>query len=383
MFNENDKYVKEPVIKVIGVGGGGGNAIDRMIENGVKGVEFVSINTDQQVLRLSKADQRILIGKKTTGGLGAGTDPEIGRMAAEEAADEIRDCLSGTDMVFITTGMGGGTGSGATPVIARIAREEMGCLTVGVVTKPFSFEGPKRPIVAMEAISKLRPYVDSLIVIPNDRLLQITGRNTPYLEAFRIADKVLRQAVQGITEIIRNHGIFNVDFADVKKVMKDKGTALMGIGSASGQTRTKDAAQLAIKSPLLETSIDGATQAIVNITSSIDLSIYDIQEINNEIQSGSSTQIDFKTGLVINPGLGDEIIVTVIATGFETDPLENISMTHNTQVEEVEENEEIEEEKPKSRWLFGSKKNKDKEIKQSKNKKEKDNKGMDIPSWLR
>ena len=381
MFNRNDEYQKsQAVIKVIGVGGGGGNAVDRMIENGVSGVDFISVNTDQQALRRSKADTRILIGKKTTGGLGAGAHPEVGMAAAEEDADEIRDALSGTDMVFITAGMGGGTGSGAAPVVARIAREEMGCLTVGVVTKPFSFEGPERTVSALEAIHRLRPYVDTLIIIPNDRLLQITGRETPYLEAFRLADNVLRQAVQGITELINSPGVINVDFADVKTTMKDKGTALMGIGVAKGATRAKDAAQLAIKSPLLETSINGATRAIVNVTSSVNLSLYEMAEITNEIQSGSTTQINFINGCVINQELGDEIVVTVIATGFETDPLEQISVSNNSPIEDIQDPDEIFNEpeskpikKPRG-WFGGKKKNKNND---------KDDKGMDIPAWLR
>lgn len=379
MFNRNDEYQSQAIIKVIGVGGGGNNAVDRMIENGVSGAEFISINTDQQALRRSKADTRILIGKKTTGGLGAGANPEVGRKAAEEDQDEIRDALSGTDMVFITAGMGGGTGSGAAPVVARIAREEMGCLTVGVVTKPFSFEGPERTVSALEAIHNLRPYVDTLIVIPNDRLLQITGRETPYLEAFRLADNVLRQAVQGITELINSPGVINVDFADVRTTMKDKGTALMGIGVAKGATRAKDAAQLAIKSPLLETSINGATRAIVNVTSSVNLSLYEMAEITNEIQSGSSTRINFINGCVINQDLKDEIVVTVIATGFETDPLENLSVIHDVPIEEEQTDttpEDIFAKEPKQKkGLFG-KKNK-------KSKADKDDKGMDIPSWLR
>lgn len=377
MFDQNEQFLKDkPVIKVIGVGGGGCNAVDRMIENGVRGVEFVAVNTDNQVLKNSRADTTILIGKKTTRGLGAGADPEVGRIAAEEDAEDIKDMLSGTEMVFITTGMGGGTGSGATPVIARIAREEMGCLTVGVVTKPFSFEGPRRTNIALDAIHNLRPYVDSLIVIPNDRLLQITGRETSYLEAFRIADNVLRQAVQGITELINNLGVINVDYADVVKVMKNKGTALMGIGVASGQTKTKDAAQLAIKSPLLETSINGATKAIVNISSSVQLTAFDIQDISNEIQSGSNTQIDFKIGLVINPQLKDEVVVTVIATGFETDPLENINISKPIPTVEEEEVEDLKPAKPQKRGLFGKKDKKDKKSKG------KDSDSLGIPSWL-
>lgn len=370
MFNDFDEFTQKAVIKVVGVGGGGGNAIDRMIENGVKGVEFIAINTDAQVLKLSKADTRILIGKKTTGGLGAGADPEVGKKAAEEDSDEITDALLGADMVFITAGMGGGTGSGAAPVVARIAREELKCLTVGVVTKPFTYEGRKRMVVALDAIHALRPYVDTLIVIPNDRLLQTTGRDTPYLEAFREADNVLRQAVQGITELIDDPGIINVDFADVKTVMSNKGTALMGIGIASGETRAKDAAIKAIKSPLLETSINGATAAIVNVTSSYNLSLYEMDEILSEIQSGSTTEINFIHGCAINPELKDEIVVTVIATGFANDPLENITMA-STSMAGIEDEEK--EEEPKIKEKKGKKVKPDK----TKNKS-----SLDIPSWL-
>jgi len=235
MFNLDDKFNQKPTIKVIGIGGGGGSAVNRMIENEVRGVEFVAMNTDAQVLRLSKADIRLQLGKTLTRGLGAGANPDVGRQAALESEDEIREMLAETDMVFITAGMGGGTGTGASSVVARIARE-MGCLTIGVVTKPFGFEGRKRASVALQGLEELKPYVDTLIVIPNDKLFYIVDKNTPYLDAFREADNVLRQGVQGITEIIAVPGVVNVDFADIKTVMKDKGTALMGIGLAEGET---------------------------------------------------------------------------------------------------------------------------------------------------
>ncbi|MBU1145447.1 MAG: cell division protein FtsZ [Firmicutes bacterium] len=320
MFDLNDKFNQKPNIKVIGVGGGGGSAINRMIENDVQGVEFVAMNTDAQVLKLSKADVRVQLGKMLTRGLGAGASPDVGRQAALESEDEIRDLLAETDMVFITAGMGGGTGTGAAPVIARIARE-MGCLTIGIVTKPFGFEGRKRASVAMQGLEELKPFVDTLIVIPNDKLLYIVDKNTPYLDAFREADNVLRQGVQGITEIIAVPGVVNVDFADVKTVMKDKGTALMGIGIAEGENRAVEAARAAIRSPLLETSINGATDAIVNITSGYDASLYEINEIIEEIQKSSTTDINVIYGSAINSDLEDEIIVTVIATGFSEDPL--------------------------------------------------------------
>ncbi len=325
MYNQYDQFSQHAVIKVVGVGGGGGSAVDRMVENDVSGVEFVAINTDSQALKKSKADVRILLGRKTTEGLGAGADPDVGRRAAEEAADEIRDNLSGADMVFITAGMGGGTGSGASPVVAKIARE-MKCLTIGVVTKPFSFEGPKRMSVALNAIEELRPYVDALIVIPNDRLLITSGgEDISIFDTFRKADNVLRSAVQGITEIINEEGLINVDFADVRTTLKDKGTALMGIGMASGDNRGIVAANLAIRSPLLETSIDGATSAIVNITASTKVTINEIQSIIHEIQNSSSKTLDIIWGQAINKTFDDQIVVTVIATGFATDPLKNIN----------------------------------------------------------
>ncbi|MDY0140013.1 MAG: cell division protein FtsZ, partial [Candidatus Izemoplasmatales bacterium] len=290
MFNIDDKFNQKPKIKVVGIGGGGGSAINRMIENEVPGVEFVAMNTDAQVLRLSKADVRLQLGKSLTRGLGAGANPEVGRQAALESEDEIRDILAETDMVFITAGMGGGTGTGASPIVAKIARE-MGCLTIGIVTKPFGFEGKRRMSVALEGLEQLKPYVDTLIVIPNDKLFYIVDRNTSYLDAFREADKVLRQGVQGITEIIAMPGVVNVDFADVKTVMKDKGTALMGIGVAEGPNRAIEAAREAIRSPLLETSINGATDAIVNITSNYQASLYEIDEIIAEIHKASTTDI--------------------------------------------------------------------------------------------
>jgi cell division protein FtsZ len=319
MFDMNDKFNQKPVIKVLGIGGGGGSALNRMIENDVQGVEFVAMNTDAQVLKLSKADIRLQLGKNLTRGLGAGANPEVGRQAAMESEDEIREILKGTDMAFITAGMGGGTGTGAAPVVARIARE-LGCLTIGVVTKPFGFEGRKRASVALQGIEELKPFVDTLIMIPNDKLLYIVDKDTPYLEAFREADNVLRQGVQGITEIIAVPGVVNVDFADVKTVMKDKGTALMGIGIASGENRGIEAARAAIRSPLLETSINGATDAIVNITSSANASLYEITEIIEEIRNSSTTEINVIYGSAINSDLDDEIIVTVIATGFSDDP---------------------------------------------------------------
>ncbi len=316
MFEANDKFNQKPSIKVIGVGGGGGNAVNRMIENEVQGVEFVAINTDAQVLRLSKAGIRMQIGKLLTRGLGAGADPDIGRRAAVESEDELRELLADTDMVFITAGMGGGTGTGAAPVIAKISRE-MGCLTIGIVTKPFKFEGRRRVATALEGLDALKPYVDTLIIVPNDRLLFVVDRDTSMLEAFREADNVLRQGVQGIAEIITVPGLINVDFADVKTVMKDKGTALMGIGISSGENRALEAAQKAIHSPLLDANIDGATDAIVNVTSGTNIALWEVTEAIEAIQAASATEINVIYGTTISQDLEDEVIVTVIAAGFD------------------------------------------------------------------
>ncbi len=312
----------KPVIKVLGVGGGGGNAVNRMIENDVKGVEFVAINTDAQVLKLSKAETRMQIGKKLTRGLGAGAKAEMGKAAALESEDELRDLLTGTDMVFITAGMGGGTGTGAAPVIARIARD-LGCLTIGIVTKPFGFEGPARSVAAVKGLEELKPFVDTLIVIPNERLLAIVDPGTSMLEAFREADNVLRQGVQGIAEIIAVPGLINVDFADVRTVMENKGTALMGIGIASGENRAVEAARKAIHSQLLEVSIDGATDAIVNITASKNITLYETNEALEEIRSATNRDLNIIYGTALNVDLDEEMIVTVIATGYELKAREN------------------------------------------------------------
>lgn len=316
MFESNDTFNQKPKIKVIGVGGGGGNAVNRMIENEVQGVEFVAINTDAQVLRLSRAETRMQIGKLLTRGLGAGADPDIGRRAAIESEDELKELLQDTDMVFITAGMGGGTGTGAAPVIARISRE-MGCLTVGIVTKPFKFEGRRRVATALEGLDSLKPYVDTLIIVPNDRLLHVVDRSTSMLEAFREADNVLRQGVQGIAEIITVPGLINVDFADVKTVMKNKGTALMGIGIASGDERAIEAAKKAIHSPLLDANINGATDAIVNVASDTNIALWEVTEAIEAIQAASDTEINVIYGTTINTDLKDEVIVTVIAAGFD------------------------------------------------------------------
>ena len=311
-----EAFNEKPVLKVIGVGGGGGNAVNRMIENDVKGVDFIVINTDAQVLRTSKADTRLQIGKQLTKGLGAGADPEVGRQAAEESEDDIRAILRRTDMVFITAGMGGGTGTGASPVVARIAKE-LGCLTVGIVTKPFSFEGRKRQTQANKGIQELKPFVDTLIVIPNDKLLNMTDKETPMLEAFREVDNVLRRGVQGISEIITIPGVINVDFADVRSIMRNKGTALMGVGIANGPNKAIEAARQAIRSPLLEIDINGATDAIVFMTSDANITMDEAISVIQEIRNATTSEIEIVWGTGINFEIEGELIVTVIATGFD------------------------------------------------------------------
>ncbi|PAQ13202.1 cell division protein FtsZ [Bacillus sp. FJAT-42315] len=308
-------------IKVIGVGGGGNNAVNRMIEHGVQGVEFIAVNTDAQALNLSKAEIKMQIGSKLTRGLGAGANPEVGKKAAEESKEQIEEALRGADMVFVTAGMGGGTGTGAAPVIAQISKD-LGALTVGVVTRPFTFEGRKRATQAAGGIEAMKAAVDTLIVIPNDRLLEIVDKSTPMLEAFREADNVLRQGVQGISDLIATPGLINLDFADVKTIMSNKGSALMGIGVASGENRAAEAAKKAISSPLLETSIDGAQGVIMNITGGTNLSLYEVQEAADIVASASDQEVNMIFGSVINENLKDEIVVTVIATGFKESALQ-------------------------------------------------------------
>ncbi|WP_301108224.1 cell division protein FtsZ [Sporosarcina sp.] len=308
------------VIKVIGVGGGGNNAVNRMIEHGVQGVEFIAVNTDAQALKLSSAEVKLQIGEKLTRGLGAGANPEVGKKAAEESKEQIEEALRGADMVFVTAGMGGGTGTGAAPVIAQIAKD-LGALTVGVVTRPFTFEGRKRQTQAIGGITGMKEAVDTLIVIPNDKLLEIVDKNTPMLEAFREADNVLRQGVQGISDLIAVPGLINLDFADVKTIMSNKGSALMGIGMSTGENRAAEAAKKAISSPLLETSIDGAKGVLMNITGGSNLSLFEVQEAADIVATASDEDVNMIFGSVINDDLKDEIIVTVIATGFNEEHL--------------------------------------------------------------
>ena len=304
------------VIKVVGVGGGGTNAVNRMIEEGIRGVEFVAINTDAQALAISDADIKVHIGTDLTRGLGAGANPDVGRKAADESRDDIAEALAGADMVFITCGEGGGTGTGAAPIVADIAMNEVGALTVAVVTKPFTFEGRKRKKSAEEGIKTLSDCVDTMIVIPNDKLLDIAEKKTTMLEAFAIADGVLSQGTQGITDLITVPGIINLDFADVKTIMKQAGTAMMGIGTSSGDTRAVDAAQQAISSPLLESSIDGATRVLLSIAGSKDLGIQEISDAADVVANAVDPEANIIFGTVVDESLGDQVRITVIATGF-------------------------------------------------------------------
>jgi cell division protein FtsZ len=329
-------------IKVVGVGGAGGAAINRMVEAGVKDVEFIAINTDAQALHHSKANKKIHIGKDTTRGLGAGADPKVGQQAAEESIDEICQALNGADMVFVTIGAGGGTGSGAGHIVARIARE-LDTLVVGFATKPFAFEGEKRRRNADAAIDNLRDAVDTLITIPNDRLLQTIDRQTPLLEAFKVADDVLRQGVQGISDLITVHGLINLDFADVKTVMQNAGSALMGIGRASGEDRAIQAAQQAIESPLLEVSIDGARGILFNVIGGNDMTMHEINTAAEHITNAADPDANIIFGATINPQLEGEIIITVVATGFDAAYFANRKQTTAEEQKPSETKETIEE----------------------------------------
>ncbi|SDJ72928.1 cell division protein FtsZ [Alkalibacterium thalassium] len=306
------------VIKVIGVGGAGGNAVNRMIEDDVQGVEFIVANTDLQALDMMSAETKIQLGPKLTRGLGAGANPEVGRKSAEESEEAIADALQGADMVFVTAGMGGGTGTGAAGIVARIAKEQ-GALTVGVITRPFTFEGPKKGRFAAEGIASMREHVDTLVTISNNRLLEIVDKKTPMMEAFREADNVLRQGVQGISDLITNPGYVNLDFADVKTVMENQGSALMGIGTATGENRTAEATKKAISSPLLEVSLDGAENVLLNITGGSDLTLFEAQDASDIVSAAATNDVNIIFGTSINEDLGDEVIVTVIATGIDAE----------------------------------------------------------------
>ena len=322
-FSFDTAAAQGAVIKVIGVGGGGGNAINRMVDEGVTGVEFIAANTDVQALSSTKAETVIQLGPKLTRGLGAGGQPEVGRKAAEESEETLTEAISGADMVFITAGMGGGSGTGAAPVIARIAKD-LGALTVGVVTRPFGFEGSKRGQFAVEGINQLREHVDTLLIISNNNLLEIVDKKTPLLEALSEADNVLRQGVQGITDLITNPGLINLDFADVKTVMANKGNALMGIGIGSGEERVVEAARKAIYSPLLETTIDGAEDVIVNVTGGLDLTLIEAEEASEIVNQAAGQGVNIWLGTSIDENMKDEIRVTVVATGVRQDRVEKV-----------------------------------------------------------
>lgn len=344
--------VKPPIetfasIKVVGVGGAGGAAINRMVESGVDGVEFIAINTDAQAIHHSKAHTKIHIGKDTTKGLGSGADPEVGQKAAEESRDEISKALEGADMVFVTIGAGGGTGSGAGPVVAQAARD-LDILVIGFATKPFAFEGEKRRHNAEEAVDNLRKIVDTLIIVPNDRLLQTIDRQTPLIEAFKVADDVLRQGVQGISDLITVHGLVNLDFADVKTVMRNAGSALMGIGRASGENRAVLAAQQAIESPLLEVSIDGARGILFNVIGGNDLTMHEINSAAETITAAADPDANIMFGATINPDLDGEIIITVVATGFDASYFADRSVSQKTQKSEPVEKKEYSSPKSKA-----------------------------------
>ena len=319
-FNTNNGVAS---IKVIGVGGGGGNAINRMVDQKLRGVEFITINTDKQALTLSRAEQKIQIGEKLTKGLGAGANPEIGAQAAEESREEIAEMLKGADMVFVTAGMGGGTGTGGAPIIAQIAKE-MGILTVGVVTKPFAFEGPQRMRSAERGLENLKQSVDTLVIIPNSKLLDIVDKNASITQAFSKADDVLRQGVQGISDLIAIPGLINLDFADVKTIMLNSGIAHMGIGKASGENRAEEAAKQAIQSPLLDTSIEGARGVLLNITGGPNMGLYEVNLAAELIQKSVDQDANIIFGAVVDENAGDEMTITIVATGFEKDVLGGI-----------------------------------------------------------
>ncbi len=412
VFGDEADFTPAPKLLVIGVGGAGCNFIDRMINYDIRGVEFVAVNTDAQALKKSKADVRVQIGRELTRGYGAGTDPNIGRAAAEESYEELIDVINGADMVFLTTGMGGGTGTGSAPVIAKICRE-LGILTVAVATKPFKSEGSQRMQVAGAGLEELKHYVDTLIIVPNQNIYKMIDPSTTLLEAYREIDDVIRQAVQSVADIINVKGLINVDLADVKKFMTNKGTALMGIGVASGPDRAIQATRNALHSKLLEVSIDGATDAIVNITASSELKAFETEQVLAEVRNNCSTDINIKPGQTISKIAGDELIVTIIATGYELKAKEhgildiskeviykqdseqiNFMINNAPTVDNIIETKKDEETSDDIDHLFEKKKffrgifkkkpkkSEEKSKVDEKETKEKDNKKQDIPSWL-
>jgi cell division protein FtsZ len=364
------------VIKVVGIGGGGVNAVNRMIDVGLKGVEFIAVNTDAQALLMSDADVKLDIGRELTRGLGAGADPEIGRLAAEAHRDEIEEVLKGADMVFITAGKGGGTGTGGAPVVAEIAKN-LGALTIGIVTRPFSFEGRRRSVQAEQGIMNLKEKLDTLIIIPNDRLLQVCDETTSVLEAFQMADEVLLQGVQGITDLITTPGLINLDFADVKTIMTNAGSSLMGIGTARGENRAVEAARNAISSPLLEASIEGARGVLLNISGGSDLGLFEVHEAADIISKAAHPDANIIFGAVVDDQLGDEVRVTVVASGFDRwQPAEEpVAQPQHYDIEDdefespaIEEDEEEEEWAAEPRYVFDS---------------DTEEEDLDIPSFLR
>src|SRR5699024_4786747 len=366
---------KLATIKVIGVGGGGNNAVNRMIDHGVEGVEFIAVNTDSQALNLSKAEIKLQIGEKLTRGLGAGANADVGKKAAEESKEQIEEVLKGADMIFVTAGKGGGTGTGAAPTIAKIAKD-LGALTDGVVTRPFSLEGMRRQKQAKEGIGSLKDSVDTVIVIPNDRVLEIVDKSTPMLEAFREADNVLRHGVQGISDLIAKPGLINVDFADVKTIMADKGSALLGIGVANVESRAAEAAKKAISSPLLETSIDGAQGILMNISGGENLSLFEVQEAADLVTSAADSEVNVIFGNVINENLKEEVIVTVIATGFdETQHQENNQQEKINRQKSYPKNQEVQDKESKTQNT--------KEEPEDKESKSQEDDTLDIPTFLR
>ena len=343
-MNNNLEMDQIAKIKVIGVGGGGCNAVNRMIDSGLQGVEFIVANTDLQVLNSSKAEKKLQIGQKITDGLGAGANPEVGREAALESKSEIEEAIKGADMVFVTCGLGGGTGTGAAPVIAEIA-QNLGCLTVAIVTKPFKFEGKKRMDQALMGLDELRKHVDTIVVIPTDRLRDLIDKSTPMLDAFKEVDNVLRLGVQSISDLISVPGLVNLDFADVKAIMENRGNALIGIGVGFGENRAVEAAKQAVTSPLLETTINGATDCIVNVTGGKNLALFEAEDAAEVIRAAANTDVNLIFGVVINEALSDEAIVTVIATGFEdeSEPLyqsysNNTSTSNSVNIDEDDNN---------------------------------------------
>ncbi len=370
-------------IKVLGIGGSGGAAIKRMIDSRIRGIEFVAINTDAQALHHSSAPHKLHVGKTTTRGLGAGMDPELGKKSAEESQDEIHDVLKGSDMVFITCGLGGGTGTGAAPVIAEIAKD-LGALTVAVVTKPFSFEGAQRMHIADGGLSDLADKVDTLITIPNDRLLQIIDKKTSLLDAFAVVDDILRQGVQGIADLITIPGLINVDFADVKAIMENTGSALMGIGNASGENRAVDAAKAAIDSPLLELSIDGARGILFTVTGGPNLSMYEVNEAARVITSSSDEDAKIIFGSVIDESMGDEVKITVIATGFGKGAKTSVKKIETTPITPFEDTPISAPKEPiSSPPKFKEEKEAEKNIEEEVPKKSKEEEELEIPAFIR